>query len=111
MASEDDYRRTVNGCTSIDLHGATLREASRIVEEIIYDSPPTNGEGSSFPALLRCRLSLFQSTAKPLKIITGRGTHSANRGGVLRPALKNRLTELNWDVTLFDGGLVVRGRL
>jgi len=109
-SSEGDYRKTVNGCTSIDLHGATFREASRIVEEIIYDTPPTNGEGSSFP-LLRCQLSLFQSVVKPLKIITGRGTHSANRGGVLKPALKNRLTELNWDVTLFDGGLVVRGRL
>lgn len=75
---------------------------------MIYDDPPTAGEGPSFLVLLR-RLSLFESTAKPLKVITGRGTHSANRGGVLRPGLKNRLTELGWDVTLFDGGLVVHG--
>lgn len=54
---------------------------------------------------------MFKSVAKPLKIITGRGTHSVGGVGVLRPALKNRLTELDWDVTLLDVGLVVRGRL
>ncbi|KAF9647425.1 hypothetical protein BDM02DRAFT_3117142 [Thelephora ganbajun] len=84
-------RNNVNGCTSIDMHGATLVEAHQIVQEMIYDNPPTN--------------------AKPLKIITGRGKHSANGVGVLRPAIKNRLTELGWDVSSFDGGLVVRGQL
>ena len=46
-------------------------------------------------------------TVNPLKVITGRGAHSANGIGVLKPALKNRLTELGWKVDLFDGGLVV----
>ena len=91
----------------IDLHGATLAQAIQIVEEMIYEDNPTNGEGPPF-FLPQCWLSSLKSAAKPLKIITGRGTHSANRVGVLRPALKNKLTELGWNVTLFDGGLVVR---
>jgi len=86
-----ETRKTVNGRTSIDLHGATLAEASQIVQEMIYQSPPTR--------------------AKPLQIITGRGAHSANGVGVLKPALKNRLTELGWDVGLLHGGLVVHGPL
>jgi len=108
VTAEEASRKNTDGYTSIDLHGATLAEASQIVQDILYDTPPTNSEGPSFP-LLWCRLNLFKSTAKPLRIITGRGRHSANRVGVLRPALKNRLTDLGWDVALFDGGLVVRG--
>ncbi|KAF9785202.1 hypothetical protein BJ322DRAFT_1108660 [Thelephora terrestris] len=71
-------RKIVNGRTAIDLHGATLAEAFQIVEEMVYETPPTK--------------------AKPLQIITGRGAHSANGVGVLRPALKNKLTELGWDM-------------
>jgi len=82
-------RKTVNGHASIDLHGATVAEAVAIVQEIICDAPPTE--------------------ANPLRIITGRGAHSSNGIGVLRPALKNRLTELGWHVSLLDGGLVVHG--
>ena len=111
MNSEEAHRKSADGYTSIDLHRTTLAEASQIVQEMIYDTPPTNGEGTSISLAAVCRLTLCESTAKPLKIITGRGTHSANRGGVLRPALKNRLTDLGWDVTLVDGGLVVRGQL
>lgn len=84
-------RKNQDGRNSIDLHGSTLAQALQIVEEILYDTPPTN--------------------AKPLQIVTGRGTHSANGVGVLRPALKNKLTELGWDVSLFHAGLVVHGQL
>lgn len=48
--------------------------------------------------------------AKPLNIITGRGTHSANRVGVLKPAVKSALVEDGWHVGAWDGGLVVKGK-
>lgn len=110
MISENGCRKTVDGCTSIDLHGTTLVEASQIVQDMIYDDPPTNSKQRPFPYFWHW-LSFSKLVAKPLKIITGRGTHSANGVGVLRPGLKKRLTELGWDVTLFEGGLVVRGQL
>jgi hypothetical protein len=49
VTSEEGFRKTVNGYTSIDLHGATLTEATQIVQEILYDTPPTNGEKPPFP--------------------------------------------------------------
>lgn len=82
-------RKSTNSNTSIDLHGVTLAEALQIVHEILDETPPTK--------------------VKPLQIITGRGTHSANGVGVLKPALKNKLIELGWDVSLFHGGLTVHG--
>lgn len=48
--------------------------------------------------------------ANPLKIITGRGTHSVNGVGVLKPAVRNALVRGGWNVGVWDGGLVVRGR-
>lgn len=45
----------------------------------------------------------------PLRIITGKGNHSAGRVGVLKPALQSALTEDGWIVTTWDAGLVVRG--
>ncbi|KII87287.1 hypothetical protein PLICRDRAFT_42932 [Plicaturopsis crispa FD-325 SS-3] len=75
---------------TIDLHGTTVSEALVIVKEIL------SIDGAS--------------STKPLKIITGRGTHSTNRVGVLKPAVKAALTEQGWNVGTWDGGLVVRGR-
>jgi hypothetical protein len=49
-------------------------------------------------------------TAKPLKIITGRGTHSVGHVSVLKPALRKALVEDGWNITSWDGGLVVRGK-
>lgn len=77
------------GCT-IDLHGATVSEAVEITRKIMADTSPT--------------------PAKPLKIITGRGKHSANGVGVLGPAVKNALVEDGWNVDKWSAGLVVRGR-
>lgn len=78
-----------NGAT-IDLHGASVSEAVQITKTILIESPATQ--------------------AKPLKIITGRGIHSANGIGVLGPAVKNALVEDGWDVGRCAGGLVVRGK-
>jgi len=43
-------------------------------------------------------------------IITDRGKHSTNRIGVLGPAVKAALIEDGWDVGMFDGGLIVKGK-
>jgi len=51
VTSEEACRKTANGCTSIDLHGATLAEASQVVQEMVYDNPPTKGQEPSFPLL------------------------------------------------------------
>ncbi|PCH44424.1 hypothetical protein WOLCODRAFT_139001 [Wolfiporia cocos MD-104 SS10] len=80
---------SANGDT-VDLHGTTTAEAVQIVKDILRES------GSS--------------PAKPLRIITGRGTHSANGISVLGPAVRSALLEDGWTVGSFEGGLVVRGK-
>jgi len=75
---------------TIDLHGTRVAEAVVIVREILQR------DGCS--------------ATKPLKIVTGRGTHSANRVGVLKPAVRAALIEDGWDVTMWDGGLTVKGK-
>ncbi|KZT70763.1 hypothetical protein DAEQUDRAFT_724889 [Daedalea quercina L-15889] len=75
---------------TVDLHGTTVAEATQIVKDVLR-----NGGSSQ---------------AKPLKIITGRGTHSHNGVGVLGPAVKSALEEDGWFVRRYDGGLVVSGR-
>ncbi|RXW21363.1 hypothetical protein EST38_g4483 [Candolleomyces aberdarensis] len=71
---------------TVDLHGTTVNEAVEIVLEILE----SRGRG------------------KPLKIVTGRGLHSANGTSVLKPAVKKRLVEEGWSVSAWDAGLVVR---
>ncbi|KAJ3512601.1 hypothetical protein NLJ89_g3418 [Agrocybe chaxingu] len=48
--------------------------------------------------------------AKPMKIITGRGAHSAGQVSVLKPAVRKALEEDGWVVGTWDAGLVVRSR-
>jgi len=75
---------------TVDLHGTSIAEAVVIVKDILEE------EGCS--------------AANPLRIITGRGTHSVNGVGVLKPAVRNALVRDGWNVGVWDGGLVVRGR-
>ena len=49
-------------------------------------------------------------TAKPRMIVTGRGKHSTNGMCVLKPAVSKGLIGDGWDVELFEGGLLVKGR-
>lgn len=83
-------RHASNDKRSIDLHGTCVREAIVITSEIL------EREGCS--------------PASPLRLITGRGTHSAGGVGVLKPAVHRALVNKGWDVGMWDGGLVVRGR-
>jgi len=48
--------------------------------------------------------------AKPLKIITGKGSHSLNQVSVLKPAIRKALVEDGWVVGTWDGGLIVNRR-
>ncbi|KAJ7483194.1 hypothetical protein FB451DRAFT_1233660 [Mycena latifolia] len=75
---------------TVDLHGVTAAEAVVIVDEILEEG----GWGA----------------AKPLMIITGRGSHSANQTSVLKPALRRALEGSGWIVGAWDGGLSVKGR-
>ncbi|EKM82015.1 hypothetical protein AGABI1DRAFT_70625 [Agaricus bisporus var. burnettii JB137-S8] len=74
----------------IDLHGTTVFEAITIVKEVLQET--------------RC------SPSQPFKIITGKGSHSVNKVGILKPAIRNALVEEGWAVGSWEGGLVVRGR-
>ncbi|TFY72467.1 hypothetical protein EVG20_g560 [Dentipellis fragilis] len=76
--------------TTIDLHGTVISEAIAIVKEVLAECGA--------------------SPAQPLKIITGRGSHSVGGVGVLAPAVKSTLIEDGWNVSIFDAGIVVRGR-
>ena len=77
---------------------------------MVRESPPTD----CTPKSILCSVILSDLAtcfvAKPLMIITGKGTHSANRVGVLGPAVHSALTEDGWNVSKWNGGLVVRGR-
>ncbi|KZT21204.1 hypothetical protein NEOLEDRAFT_1139855 [Neolentinus lepideus HHB14362 ss-1] len=86
----EEKRACSSDKSSVDLHGTTIAEAIVIVKDIL------RAESAS--------------GAKPLRVITGRGNHSANRVGVLGPAVRSALEEDGWHVSSFDGGLVVRGR-
>lgn len=83
-------RYASNDKRSIDLHGTSVQEAIVITSEILERED--------------C------SPASPLRLITGRGTHSAGGVGVLKPAVHRALVNKGWDVRMWDGGLVVRGR-
>ncbi|KAI8981208.1 Smr-domain-containing protein [Trametes punicea] len=82
-------RKTCPDSEIIDLHGTVVAEAIAIVREYLAERAATN--------------------ARPLKIITGRGSHSRNGVAVLGPAVKNALTADGWLVDTCDGGLIVRG--
>ncbi|KIY53006.1 hypothetical protein FISHEDRAFT_34122 [Fistulina hepatica ATCC 64428] len=85
-------RLTTRDQRTIDLHGLTSQEAVDIVKETLAAIDPS------------------PSTARPLKIITGRGSHSVQRKSVLKPAVKSELVSQGWSVTVFEGGLYVTGR-
>jgi hypothetical protein len=103
------HRSTSQGRDTVDLHGTTISEATAIVKEILRQ------DGSS-PSMYFSALCLYPLivhiflAAKPLTIITGRGTHSTNGVGVLGPAVKAALIEDGWHVGMFDGGLMVKGK-
>ncbi|KAJ6458114.1 hypothetical protein C8R47DRAFT_1163524 [Mycena vitilis] len=83
-------RATARDRDTVDLHGVTAAEAVVIVNDILREQT--------------------WSSDKPLKIITGRGTHSAGQVSVLKPAVRRALEEDGWSVGAWDGGLTVRGR-
>ncbi|KAM6496825.1 hypothetical protein JOM56_007298 [Amanita muscaria] len=83
-------RRTSTEKVTIDLHGTTLTEATVIVREELENT--------------------IYSPSRPLEIITGRGSHSVNKQGVLKPSIQKVLDEDGWFVSVWEGGLIVRGR-
>lgn len=86
----DTKRYKCTDPNTLDIHGTNVWEATTIVKEVLQR------EGCT--------------PSKPFKIITGRGNHSANGVGVLKPAVKNALVRDGWNVSVWEGGLVVRGR-
>ncbi|KAK0457861.1 uncharacterized protein EV420DRAFT_1621012 [Desarmillaria tabescens] len=85
----DAKRVASNEPNTVDLHGTTAAEAIHIVKET---------------------LETIDLSAKPLKVITGRGSHSVNQVSVLKPAIRMALTEDGWSVSSWDAGLIIRGR-
>lgn len=91
---------------TIDLHGLTFVEALVIVTEELEETEYS-----------QCRITLFYfvastdfNQARPLRIITGRGTHSVNHVSVLKPKIREALGKDGWSVGVWQGGLIVRGR-
>ncbi|KAF9266785.1 hypothetical protein L218DRAFT_750549 [Marasmius fiardii PR-910] len=109
---ETNSRRFNNPSTStfditastVDLHGTTVLEATQIILEMLEGSTSTSTSTSASASTPRRPLKL------PVKIITGRGTHSRGRISVLKPAVKKALVDRGWVVSEWEGGLVVRGR-
>ncbi|KAK0203081.1 hypothetical protein DFS33DRAFT_1344848 [Desarmillaria ectypa] len=85
-----DARRVAsNEPNTVDLHGTTAAEAIYVVKET---------------------LETIDISTKPLKVITGRGSHSVNQVSVLKPAIRMALIENGWSVSSWDAGLIIRGR-
>ncbi|KAH8832809.1 hypothetical protein DL96DRAFT_1583471 [Flagelloscypha sp. PMI_526] len=81
-------RQKPSGPNEIDLHGVNVQEATTIVQEVLSEGGFTQDS--------------------PLRIITGRGAHSANHQSVLKPAIKNLLNaDIRWNVRQWDAGLMV----
>ncbi|VDC03369.1 unnamed protein product [Peniophora sp. CBMAI 1063] len=72
---------------TIDLHFLTAAEAVAVAKETVAE------------------------VGVPLTIITGKGTHSDGGRSVLLPAVRGALVQDGWNVSTFDAGVVVRGRL
>ena len=84
--------RTSNGDPdTIDLHYTTTNEAVIIVKEVLEEG--------------------WVCSSRPLKIVTGRGSHSTNGVGVLGPTVKRALESEGWNVERWSAGLLVRGRV
>jgi DNA-nicking Smr family endonuclease len=78
-------------CTAVDLHGLSVEGAKRLIQDPIM---------SVLPVLKR------------IMVITGRGVHSQNGEGILKPAIKGYLEELQVefeDVEGNDGAIYVIG--
>ena len=72
---------------TIDLHFLTVAEAVAVAKETVAE------------------------LGAPLTIITGKGTHSDGGRSVILPAVRGALVQDGWNVSTFDAGVVVRGRL
>jgi hypothetical protein len=60
---------------------------------------------------LLCQRQQSNAVVRPMRFITGRGNRSVGGKGVLGPAVYNALIEDGWNVSMFAGGLTVRGRI
>ncbi|KAI5124265.1 hypothetical protein M0805_005114 [Coniferiporia weirii] len=84
-------RFTTANHDTIDLHYCTVTEALALVREVLDEG--------------------WASPARPLHVITGRGTHSTGGVAVLGPALKNALERDGWSVgRRGEAGLLVKGQ-
>ncbi|KZV61351.1 hypothetical protein PENSPDRAFT_658981 [Peniophora sp. CONT] len=72
---------------TIDLHFLTVAEAVAVAKESVAE------------------------LGAPLTIITGKGRHSDGGRSVILPAVRGALVQDGWNVSSFDAGVVVRGRL
>lgn len=111
----------------VDLHGLTREESLVIVRDALEErASHVDRECSVFSlvlystyiglylriyALLFCSSSTAAARREaPLRIITGRGNHSAGKVSVLRPFLTSTLKAEGWSVHKMEGGLVVNSR-
>src|SRR5258706_2328571 len=113
----------------IDLHGLTREESLVIVRDALEERASQVDRECSILSLLvdgvyvdlylriyaLALLFVFLHPAAarrdaPLRIITGRGNHSAGNVSVLGPFLTNTLKAEGWSVHKVDGGIVVDSR-
>jgi len=84
-------RTTDASFTTFDLHYTTITQAVILAKEFLRE--------------------YGASDAHPMRFITGRGNRSVGGKGVLGPAVYNALIEDGWNLSMFAGGLTIRGRI
>ena len=74
----------------IDVHHCTSAEAITIIREVLDEG--------------------WVSVKRPLRIVTGRGLHSAGGVPILGPVVVKTLRNEGWDVSTWNAGVEVKGR-
>lgn len=88
--------------TSIDLHGVTVKDATRIANERVTTWWHNLGEG-------RLQHGDKYAAGGGFRIIVGVGRHTEGGVGKLGPAVARMLVREGWKVEVGSGALVVRG--
>ncbi|KAG0255099.1 hypothetical protein DFQ27_006439 [Actinomortierella ambigua] len=91
------HRLENNDVNLVDLHGLTISEAQTVVREAVTEW------------FARSTMQANRITARPLRIVTGVGSHSKDRIARLYPSILSMLQKDGWRIETESGVILVKG--